>query len=136
MYAIFKKILKESWRDISPVCKEPAVQLGEHIPDVRIPVIHIGPGNTKGDDFSPVIAGEVQLKAVTPPHRSLPVRSHALENLVSIAPGVMTDGNHCAVYEVRTHVIMDITPAKSMISRPKSLFSERKWVVTRSNVTP
>ena len=36
----------------------------------------------------------------------------------------------------RTHVIMDITPAKSMISRPKSLFSGQKWVVTRSNVTP
>lgn len=39
---------------------------------------------------------------MTPPHRSLPVRSHALEYLVGIAPEVMTDRNHCAVYEADT----------------------------------
>ena len=103
MYAIFKKILEESWRDISPVCEESAVQpFGEHVPDFGIPVIHIGSGKTEGDNFSPVITGEVQLEPVTPPHRSLPVRSHALENLVGIAPEVMTDGNHRAVHEADT----------------------------------
>ena len=52
--------------------------------------------------ISPGHYSEVQLEPVTPPHRSLPVRSHALENLVGIAPEVMTDGNHRAVHEADT----------------------------------
>lgn len=117
MYAIFKKILKESWRDISSVSKEPAVQLfGEYIPDFRIPVIHIDTGKTEVDDFSLVIAGEMQLESVTPSHRSLPVRSHALENLVGIAPEVMTDRNHCAVYEVDTRTVTEGIELKENIS--------------------
>ena len=52
MYAIFKKVLKKSWRDVPPVSKKPAVQLfGKYVPDFGIPVIHIGSGKTEGDDF-------------------------------------------------------------------------------------
>ena len=120
MYAIFKKILEESWRDISPVCEESAVQpFGEHVPDFGIPVIHIGFGKTEGDNFSPVITGEVQLEPVTPPHRSLPVRSHALENLVGVAPEVMTDGNHRAVHEADTR-----TAAKGIELKEKRQLEE------------
>ena len=103
MYTIFKKILKKSWRNVPSVSKKPAVQfLGKYVPDSRIPVVHIGSGKTEGDDFSPVIAGEVQLESMTPSHCSLPVCSHALENLVGIAPEVMTDRNHRTVYEADT----------------------------------
>lgn len=117
MYAIFKKILKEPWRDISSVSKEPAVQLfGEYILDFRIPVIHIGTDKTEVDDFSPVIAGEMQLESVTPSHRSLPIRSHALENLVGIVPEVMTDRNHYAVYEADTRIVTEGIELKENIS--------------------
>lgn len=50
----------------------------------------------------PVIAGEVQLESMAPPHCPLSVCSHALENLVGIAPEVMTDRNHRTVYEADT----------------------------------
>lgn len=120
MYAIFKKVLKKSWRDVPPVSKKPAVQLfGKYVPDFGIPVIHIGSGKTEGDDFSPVIAGEMQLEPVTPPHRPLPVRGHALENLVGIASEVMTDRNHRAVHETDTR-----TAAKGIKLKEKHQFEE------------
>ena len=55
---------------------------------------HIGPGKTESDDLSPVITGDVQLEAVTPPHRAFPVVGNALENLIGMASEVITDQNH------------------------------------------
>jgi hypothetical protein len=41
----------------------------------------------------------MQLEAVTPSHRSLTIRSHALENFVGIASEVMAHRYHCRVHE-------------------------------------
>ena len=120
MYAIFKMVLKKSWRDVPPVSKKPAVQLfGNYVPDFGIPVIHIGSGKTEGGDFSPVIAGEVQLESMAPPHCPLSAYSHALENLVGMAPEVMTGRNHRTVHEADTR-----TAAKGIELKEKRQLEE------------
>ena len=56
--------------------------------------VHISSCEAEGYDFPMVIAGEMQLEAMTPAHCLFPICSHALENLVGILPQVVADVNH------------------------------------------
>ena len=99
-YAVFKKILEESWGDVSPVSKEPAMQLFSlHVPDFQIPVVHIGPGKAKSGDLSPVIASEVQLEAMTHPIVPFPSEAMPLKSLLTWHLRLWTDWNHCTVHK-------------------------------------
>lgn len=120
MDSVLEKSLEKPWRDISPVGKEPSVQfLCQYIPYFRIPVVHISSCEAEGYDFPTVIAGEMQLEAVTPAHCPFPICSHALENLVGIPPQVVADGNHCAVHKADAG-----TSAESVKLKEKHQFEE------------
>ena len=120
MDSILEKSLEKPWRDISPVGKEPSVQfLCQYIPYFRIPVVHISSCEAEGYDFPTVIAGEMQLEAVTPAHCPFPICSHALENLVGIPPQVVADRNHCAVHKADAG-----TSAESVKPKEKHQFEE------------
>ena len=120
MDSIFEKSLEKPWRDTSPVGKEPSVQiLCQYISYIRIPVVHISSCEAEGYDFPTVIAGEMQLEAVTPAYCSFPICSHALENLVGISPQVVADGNHCTVHKADAG-----TSAKSVKFKEKHQLEE------------
>ena len=100
VYPVLKEHLEQSRRDVSPVCKEFAVEgLCQDGPDLRIPVVHVGSCEAERDDLSPVIADKMQLEAVTPSHRPLPVCGQSLEDLVGITAQIVADGNHRGVHE-------------------------------------
>ena len=120
MDSVFEKSLEKPWRDISPIGKESSVQiLCQDIPYLRIPVVHVSSCEAEGYDFPTVIAGEMQLEAMTPAHCPFPICSHALENLVGIPPQVVADGNHGTVHKADAG-----TSAESVKLKEKHQFEE------------
>lgn len=100
MYSILKEHVEEPWRNVSPVGKELSVEvLCQYSPYFGIPVIDVGPREAECDDLAPVVADQMQLEAVTPSHRPLPVCGHPLEDFVGIAAQIVTDRHHRGVHE-------------------------------------
>ena len=100
MYAPVKQILEKSLLDVSPVGEDLSVEfLGEDSPHPFVPVVYVRTCKTKGYDFSTIVTHQVQLESVTPSHRSLAVRGHALEYLVGIAAQVMAHGYHRGIHK-------------------------------------
>ena len=100
VYSVLKEHVEEPWRDVASVGEELAIEgLGQDNPDFWISVVHIGTCEAESDDFSPVVADEMQLEVVAPAHRPLPVSSQPLEHLVGIAAQVVAYGNHRGVHE-------------------------------------
>lgn len=100
MYAPFKKVLEKSLLDVSPVGEDLSVEfLGENRPHPFVPIVNVCTCKTECYDFATVVAQKVQFEAVTPSHRSLSVRCHALEYLVGIAAQIMAHGYHRGIHE-------------------------------------
>ena len=98
MDTLFKESLKEFFLDVSPVCKYlPEEFLGEDTPYSLIPVVYVRPCKTECDDFSTVVAQQVQLEAMTPAHGTLSVLGKAGKDLIVISSYIVTYGYHCAV---------------------------------------
>jgi len=109
VYAVVEEVVEEPLRDISAVGEQPAVQvLRQHTPHLGVAVVGIGGGEAEGDDFRLVVADEVQLEAVAPAHRPLPVAGKPFEHLVHVSPDVVADGYHGGV-----HVAHAIASAES-----------------------
>ena len=64
-----------------------------------VSVVHIGSREAERDDLSPVVADEVKLESVTPPHRPLAVCGQSPEHLVGIAAEIMAYWHHRGVHE-------------------------------------
>ena len=100
VYSVLKEHVEEPWRDVAPVGKEFAIEaLGHDSPYFGVSVVHIGSREAERDDLSPVIADEVKLESVTPPHRPLAVCGQSPEHLVGIAAEIMAYWHHRGVHE-------------------------------------
>lgn len=83
-----------------PCRRTPSVKLlREHFPHTGVPVVHVSPCETERYDVPSVVAHQVELEAVAPSHRALPVLGQAGEHLVEIPPHVVADGYHRAAHE-------------------------------------
>ena len=100
VYASVKKVLEEFLLDVAPVGEHLSVEFFcEHFPYTGVPVINIGTCETECYNVPLVVAHQVQLEAVTPSHRALPVLGQAGEHLVEMPPYVVAHGYHRAVHE-------------------------------------
>ena len=97
--AVVEEFVEKPLRDVAAVREEPAVKLlRQHLPHPRVAVVGIGGREDEGDNLRPVVAHEVNLKAVAPTHRPLPVGSQAGEHFVGIAPHVVAHGYHGRIH--------------------------------------
>ena len=95
MCAVLKEHVEELRREISPVGEKfPIECLCQDSPDLRVPVVHVGPREAERDDLAPVVTDKVQLEAVAPSHRPLAVSGQSSEHLVGIAPQVVAHRHH------------------------------------------
>ncbi len=95
-----EEFLEECPLDVPPGGEGLAVKSpGEHVPRPRVPVVHVGSGETEGYNFTAVVARQAELEAVTPSRRTFPVRSDVLERLVEVPPGIVAGGDRRAVHE-------------------------------------
>lgn len=96
--ALRPEALGEPREDVPPIGEhvppEPAREQG---PDPGVQVARVGPGEREADDLPPVVAEQVELEAVRPPHRIPPVRGRPGEDPVAVAPSVVADGDHGGV---------------------------------------
>ena len=99
VYADGEEVVEEPLRDVSAVGEQPAVQtLCQHLPHLGVAVVGVGRGEADGDDFRLVVADEVQLELVAPPHRPLPDVGKPIDHLVHVSPDVVADGYHGGVH--------------------------------------
>lgn len=100
VYAPVEERTEEFLLDVALVGEHLSVQLPrEHLPHPLTPVVHVRACETECYHLTRVVAQQVELEAVAPSHRPLPVPGETGEDLVEIPPDVVADGDHRAVRE-------------------------------------
>jgi len=98
--AIREKEVEKFLRDIPLVREQLAIQaFSQHFKHFRILVADISSSEDKRDDLAPVIASQVELEPMAPPHGPLAVSGDSLENLVGITPEIVAYGYHGGVHK-------------------------------------
>ena len=122
-----------------PISKEFSVNsLAKYRPHLRTPVIHVGSCETEHYNLSPLIAYEMQLEAVTPAHRPLPVSGKAVKHFVGKPAQVVAHGNHGGVYKSDSYAPSErvkvqeehLLEENSALQFHKAVVGDRIWEVT------
>ena len=104
--ALVEEVLKEFLLDVALASKHIAVEhLGEVPPHPRASVVHACGSQAECEYTTHLVAQQMKLEAMTPPHRSLSVLGKPIKDLVEFPPHVVAYGNHRTVYETNVRAL-------------------------------
>ena len=106
MNALVEEVLKEFLLDVALASKHIAVEhLGEVPPHPRASVVHACGSQAECEYTTHLVAQQMKLEAMTPPHRSLSVLGKSTKQLVEFPSHVVASGNHRTVYETNVRAL-------------------------------
>ena len=98
--SIGEKEVEKFLRDIPLVSKQLAIQaFSQHLKHFWVLVADVSPCEKEGDNLPSVIASQMELEPMAPPHGSLAVRGYSLEHPVGITPEIVAYGYHSGVHK-------------------------------------
>ena len=97
---IREKEVEKFLRDIHLVREQLAIQaFSQYLKHFRVLVADVSACEEEGDDLPSVIASQMELEPMAPPHSSLAVRGYSLEHPVGITPEIVAYGYHGGVHK-------------------------------------